>query len=872
MLFGKLQQGVIENQQILTIAQKRAKAEDNYGTELAEISRQLEQFKGGFARDDGATIKKAYDGVKTENEEAAIAHKKIANGIRELVVKPFSKYCEAHERRVTTSHDELQSRLKLHDKQADMVRKLRNQYFNKCRLLEDIEEENKMAFQDTTSPSSQSSPKAKVPEIKEPQPRVQEDSDEEESLQIGDETFTPEQVKQVLAHMLTNIKLGETKVPILGTYQNVASGADIVEYLQREIKATTVSVAERIGQDLISHGFLRLVGSVGSTFANSSKLFYQFRPKVFHMTGIPEKKQTINRTFSLGSNSDFADSPVVGSLGEYLAGFNILNSQHPNETAGDRLRREQAEADERYKAGVRKLDILRCQLEEAMVTHFRFMEECEGNRLKAIKTVVLDFAGQINNVIPVMKSNVDKMMLFQETVQPESDLRYMLENYRTGSYAPKVQIYENYYSRVDEQTFGIDLEARARADKKRVPLIITTLLTYLDEHYPDLEGDAARQGVWTVNVPLAMTHNLRNAINDGKPLQYEVLQRFSIPVVAAVLKLYLLELPDSLVSSIMYDVMKTIYSTSTADSSDEARISVLINTLSQLRVPNIATLSGLMAHFTRFLELTSADEAYTAALAQTLAPMILRPRIQNALTMEEKHPYRLIRDLFTHHEPIFSELKRGASSNGVGAARDTRPRAVSSDESNRRANMEARQRAILAAGGSRSRAVSPGPSIRGHRRDRSSGPAETRFPIASSAYPAHGHRSRDTVGTTGSSSSGSRPNSLEVPGELPAHQIDPIASAPLQLVTNDSGEHAPMSAVSAIDGVADENAGVEKRNSLGRSSPATRFAANRKSGGLKRQSLHMGDHKRDSVGSLRDVEGAEGRPVGVSLTDKPMDD
>lgn len=58
VLFGKLQQGVIENQQILSIAQRRAKAEDNYGTELGEISKQLEQFKGGFARDDGATIKK----------------------------------------------------------------------------------------------------------------------------------------------------------------------------------------------------------------------------------------------------------------------------------------------------------------------------------------------------------------------------------------------------------------------------------------------------------------------------------------------------------------------------------------------------------------------------------------------------------------------------------------------------------------------------------------------------------------------------------------------------------------------------------------------------------------------------------------------
>ena len=31
-----------------------------------------------------------------------------------------------------------------------------------------------------------------------------------------------------------------------------------------------------------------------------------------------------------------------------------------------------------------------------------------------------------------------------------------------------------------EQTFGVDLEARARQDRKRVPVIVTTILTFLD--------------------------------------------------------------------------------------------------------------------------------------------------------------------------------------------------------------------------------------------------------------------------------------------------------------------------------------------------------------------------------------------------------
>ena len=31
-----------------------------------------------------------------------------------------------------------------------------------------------------------------------------------------------------------------------------------------------------------------------------------------------------------------------------------------------------------------------------------------------------------------------------------------------------------------DQNFGVDLEARARADRKRVPILVTTILTFLD--------------------------------------------------------------------------------------------------------------------------------------------------------------------------------------------------------------------------------------------------------------------------------------------------------------------------------------------------------------------------------------------------------
>jgi hypothetical protein len=321
--------------------------------------------------------------------------------------------------------------------------------------------------------------------------------------------------------------------------------------------------------------------------------------------------------------------------------------------------------------------------------------------------------------------------------------------------------------------------------------------------------------------------------------------------------------------------MKTIYSTPAADSSESARISVLQNTLSQLRLANIATLDALMTHFTRLIELTSADETYIAALANALAPCILRPKVETSMTMEEKYAYRLIRDLFAHKDAIFTALKRASSLSHSISVDTRRPRAISTDESNRKANMEARARAIIAAGsgGSRSRATSPAPSPRGHRRDRSSGGPETRFPIQTSptATADHARHPRSTAGVR---------QSLEVPNEAAPVPVateptnGPPAStahaAPLHNITNGSAQPARVitsaTYVPGMDDGMEDFGGIEKRNSLGKSGVASgggRYAGRRPVGGA-RMSQDQGN--RESVGSLHDER------VGVSLTDKPMDD
>jgi hypothetical protein len=817
--------------------------------------------------------------VRTEMSEASRNHRKIASNIRELVVNPFSRWCDQHAARVQNSQDDLHNRVKAHDRQADTVRQYRSAYFNKCRRVEDLDEEEKLAFQDPNSAAATGSPKLNQQNV--PSIKVEEEESEEEPepIDIGDETYQPEQVKKILAHMLDNIKLGETKVPILGTYQNVSTGAEIVEYIQKHMGSTSLSYAERIGQDLVNNGFLRLVGNMGNTFANSSRMNYQWRPKVFQMTGMPDKRsKPLSRTSTIASQDSTPDSPTINAMGEYLGGWNPLNNAHPNETPADKLRREAREADERYKAAVRKLDALRCNLEEAIIDHLKFMERCEIDRLKAIKAVILDFSGAISNVIPSLQSTVDNMMLYQETVQPLNDVRYLLENYRTGSYIPRVTIYENYYNTVDEQTFGVDIEARARSDRKRVPMMVTTILTFLDNQYPELEGDEARRRIWVVDVPLGATHHLRGLLNTGKPVPPALLEKYEVPIIAAVLKLYLLELPDSLVSSHVYEIVKTIYTSTAQTASDSARVQVIQSTLGQLRLANIATLDAIVSHFARLIELTNADEAYVSQLAGVLAPCILRPKQETGLSMTEKYNVRLLRDLLAHKDSIFGELKR-QSSLAHSSSGATRPnRAISTDESSRRENMIERQRAIAAAtqaqasglqrsNSNRSRAPSPGPSNRvslpeanGHKRDRSRGP-ETRFPISTGGVTSPTEKrfmspnSRDSrlslevpLSPPQARQTQAMGSSMSPPRQAGARTSEPIAES---LLKTNGSIHQPPPAEPSVD---DQNSTRERSDTGSSLRSYTPLGISHADGDGSSTATTVSDSQsnRDSIQSTRD--------------------
>ncbi|ODQ68113.1 hypothetical protein NADFUDRAFT_48768 [Nadsonia fulvescens var. elongata DSM 6958] len=712
VLFNKLNQGCDENDEVLAVANARAEAEAAFGAKLQEIPQLLVTKKSGFARDDGASLKKAYEEIVKEMSKEGACHLQVAANIRQMVNIPFGKWADDHRLRVSYSCKILKSKRKKYNKELAEAQKARKKYFNKCRLLDDYENSNEddegdvhenkdqnsgKDNQSTSMPKSVSSNLSnhlnttqtsvanisqKASELfsraiaSEDTPATNPTADND-PVDIAGELYEPKAFGEILCQMLAEIPRKSIKVSFLGTYEDVSTGDSIVEWILTRLPHTNseelspITFAERFGQDMIRNGYLRLVGNVGNKFANSSVLTYQWRKQAFleagFMTNIANPAVTSGDIMPFVKTVDptaatLTSNKSMVSMGEYLTNYITPMVAYGDETIRQRLKREIQELDEKYKEQVLILDDARCTLEETIVDHLKFMERCESDRLKAIKSVFLDFSAALANSIPHLQVLVDNLLLYQETIHPANDLRYMLESYRTGSYIPKVTVYDNYYHSCEDQTqtFGIDLELRCKGDHKKVPLIISTILSHLDDTYPLLDNDQVRRDVWVVSVSLQLTHNLRREINTGKNFSKKILRRYEAPIVANVLKLYLLELPDSLVPSQYYDVIKTIYTQHGNDTDAlQQRIPAVSNIFAQFRLSSIATIDAICTHLTRIIRLIDAPEAYTVQLAQELSLCVLRPREQSTLTVgENRYSYRLMLDLLTFKDYIFSELKR----------------------------------------------------------------------------------------------------------------------------------------------------------------------------------------------------------------------
>lgn len=188
-----------------------------------------------------------------------------------------------------------------------------------------------------------------------------------------------------------------------------------------------------------------------------------------------------------------------------------------------RRRREATNAESDYRTAVRSLDRHRLKLEERIEETLKALQTWESDRLHAVKSgtpindrfvilsspplthyqVLLQYQGSISNLRKSYEASTDRSSTLISAYNPDSDLKALIERYRTGPFRPKAYVFESVTHEEGDSAFGIDLKKWAEggwsSDEVRrdsLPPVLTTLLNALNAQYGNIPDDS---GQWPVS-------------------------------------------------------------------------------------------------------------------------------------------------------------------------------------------------------------------------------------------------------------------------------------------------------------------------------------------------------------------------------------
>ncbi|KAI7867405.1 Rho GTPase activation protein [Spinellus fusiger] len=136
-------------------------------------------------------------------------------------------------------------------------------------------------------------------------------------------------------------------------------------------------------------------------------------------------------------------------------------------------------------------------------------------------------------------------------------------------------------------------------------------------------------------------------------MKEDFLQRYDILLLASLIRLFLMELPECLLTFELYEPFKLLYTNS---QDDESRLVSISKLLATLPATNFYTIKTLVNHFHKLFE--DSGDVHSSELLENIASIfghiIIRSQIESNLKIHDKHPQRLMRDLIKHYHSVFS--------------------------------------------------------------------------------------------------------------------------------------------------------------------------------------------------------------------------
>ncbi|KAJ6518693.1 hypothetical protein C8R45DRAFT_807571 [Mycena sanguinolenta] len=485
-------------------------------------------------------------------------------------------------------------------------------------------------------------------------------------------SLPPTAISQLLTRAAAELPLRPVRFPLLGEYPDCFTGEEFVAWLKENVHGFGGSLdrAEDAAKELTERdNLLRRIGEFGNQFEHSDEAFYQFRPKAFDL-GTKSTEMTV------ASPTRQQSDPNV----KRPNAFNFANLVSKALTARDaepayiKARNEAEEADNAFRTATRKLDRQRLGLEERIEDTLKLLQRWEIERLRAVKTVLLQYQGTLSNLPKSLEPSLERSGTLIAAYLPESDLNALIERYRTGPFRPEAQVYESVSHVETDVVFGIDLRRWAEGGwdtvssgeprKTDMPPVVPSMLTALSEAYKKLPTDIERRKSWIYEVPLPAVHHLREALNAvpiEEPVPAELFAPYDAPVIAGTVKLWLLELDPPLALWEGWDDIRKLYPSVGAAAKSEGaeaetqRITDLGTALQRLPRVHLSVLDALVSHLRNLIDTTTVEETeevYITKLALSVGRSIIRPKFESELSIQDRHPTLLFIDLVKNYTAI----------------------------------------------------------------------------------------------------------------------------------------------------------------------------------------------------------------------------
>ncbi|KAI8992497.1 hypothetical protein BDB01DRAFT_903471 [Pilobolus umbonatus] len=643
ILHNKLSQSKIENEEIITYMKDRISIEEMYANKLSEQGKIIIK-PTGFGRDDGASLKTCFLQLKKTSTQFGEQHRRTASHMSTSALKPLQEFHEEYKTSISNSKQAIDSILKQFDGLVKDTQKARTIYRKRCKEADRAEELALKSSQSTPS-STVSSP------IHEKSPSLNDSSFDGESnssitLQLGNQIMTQGELNQLVKRMKDEIEQKDHRVSFLGTYKNTSSGENITRWLQSNLLQCKDSpaMADIVGQQLIQpYGVLRLIGQRGNKFTPSSASYYQWRS-----------------TASSMSEDDNGDTyAALGGLFDKIATnttTTITATTTHSEESLKRARKEAEKSDEYYRLTVKRLDQMRMAIEEAMFAHLNEMEQLELNRITQLKLLMSAFISCLSASLPQDKIVIDDMMVFLESLKADQDIKYIIQQYAVSGFNPKAILYDNYYHGIaHDQVFGVTLEDLAQQSATGIPKFVSVILQAIKKGSDEWDSER-KLLLWSTPCPLDRVHTACMELNVATDrVSLDLFKKYEPGVLVAILRYFLLELPECLMTYELYDPVVTLFR---GNNDVDVRITSLSNLCANLPSSHFKTLQAIIENISTWAKELSASGEVIQHISQSLGYIILKSRMDTHMTLNSKIPQRCIQDLILHSSDVFSETTR----------------------------------------------------------------------------------------------------------------------------------------------------------------------------------------------------------------------